>query len=71
MLAFFLISGQQAATQSLPQVERFCYLMAAASIVYEFVFNVPAIVLCRYLYLIAVRKPSLTRRGAAPSVGGC
>jgi hypothetical protein len=56
--------------ESLPQVERFCYLLAAASIVFEVAFNVPAIVLCRYLYLITLRKPNLTHQADASRANG-
>ena len=65
MIPLFLITAHQAALDSLPQVERFCYFMAAASIVLEVVSNVPAIILCRYLYLLTLRKPSLTRADAS------
>jgi hypothetical protein len=68
VIPLYLIAAHQAAMQSLPQVERLCYLMVAAAIVLEVVSNVPAIILCRYLYLITLRKPDLTRRADASKV---
>ena len=63
-----LIVAHRAATESLPHIERYCYLMISAAIVLEIVSNVPAIILCRYLYLITLRKPDLTRRADASRV---
>ena len=62
IIPFLLIVAHRAATESLPHVERLCYLTIAAAIVLEVVSNVPAIILCRYLYLLTLRKPGLTHR---------
>ena len=62
IIPFLLIVAHRAATEPLPHVERLCYLTIAAAIVLEVVSNVPAIILCRYLYLLTLRKPGLTHR---------
>jgi hypothetical protein len=64
-IPFLLFAAHRAATASLPHIERYSYLTVAAAIVLEVVSNVPAIVLCRYLYLLTLRKPGLTHRADA------
>ncbi len=36
-----------------------CYRWALGMTVFELVFNVPAIILTRYLYLLTVRRPGI------------
>ena len=65
IIPLLLIVAHRAATESLPHVERYSYLTVAAAIVLEVVSNLPAIILCRYLYLLTLRKPGLTHRADA------
>jgi len=61
LIVSWLYFAHRGAICSLPQVERACYLRAAATAMFELVFNAPAIVLTRYLYLLTLRRPGLNR----------
>jgi hypothetical protein len=60
LIVFFLyFACRTTATAQFDAAHRF-YVWAAMTALVEFIFNVPAIVLSRYLYLLTVRRPAPT-----------
>ncbi len=62
-VAFSLYFAHRAAITG--QSPRTCYLVALGMSGFELVFNAPAIVLSRYLYLLTLRTPRPNPQGAA------
>jgi hypothetical protein len=59
--AFFLYFAHRAALSGQSQAQRTAYLWALAVAGFELVYNAPAIVLSRYLYLLTTNRPGLTK----------
>ncbi|HVP12739.1 MAG TPA: hypothetical protein VMV94_16310 [Phycisphaerae bacterium] len=45
---------------------RWCYRAAACMGIFDLVFNMPGIVLARYLYLLTLRRPAIQRARSGP-----
>lgn len=58
----FYSAHQMAAFSFLAHEVRACYLRAVVIASVELIYNAPAIVLSRYLYLLTVRRPGLVLR---------
>jgi hypothetical protein len=60
IVAIFLYFAHRAALSDQLQAQRSAYVWALGVASFELVFNAPAIVLSRYLYLLTLRRPGLT-----------
>lgn len=60
LIGCFLHFAHRAALSGLVQSQRSCYLWVAGLAAFELIFNAPAIVLTRYLYLLTLRRPGLS-----------
>jgi hypothetical protein len=61
LVAVYLSFAHRAALSGQFQAQRTCYIWATALAGFELIFNAPAIVLARYLYLLTLRRPGLDR----------
>ena len=60
VVAFFLYFAHRAALSGQFEAQPAVYVLALGVAIFELVFNAPAIVLSRYLYLLTLRRPGLT-----------
>lgn len=61
VVAIFLYFAHRAALSNQLQAQRTAYLWASGVAGFELVYNAPAIVLSRYLYLLTTKRPGLTK----------
>ncbi|HUJ09706.1 MAG TPA: hypothetical protein VL171_06745 [Verrucomicrobiae bacterium] len=62
LIMFYLYFAHRAALSGLFDAQRRCYVWAVAWAIFELIYNAPAVVLTRYLYLLTRRRPGLTMR---------
>jgi hypothetical protein len=62
VIFFFLYFAHRAALSGQLQAQQKCYVWAAGMTCFELIYNAGGIILSRYLYLLTLRRPGLTKR---------